>query len=128
MIIIDIPSVLAVLPVALELEKETLLLLIVYQITGPLGIFIDDFILLASELPTQHRILIVVDFNFDQMLPENVAKVDPLIQNSDLFQRLQYLNHIHGGLLDLIFDTSYSSAVSFLPSPYSDHFVLFLQI
>ena len=40
--------------------------------------FIDDFILLINELPTQHRMLIVGDFNLDQMLPEHVAKVDPL--------------------------------------------------
>ena len=46
---------------------------------GSHGSFIDDFILLVSELPTQHRMLIVDDFNFDQMSPEHVVKVDPLI-------------------------------------------------
>ena len=56
MIIIDIPSVLEVLPVILEIEQQTLLLVIVYCIPGPLGTFIDDFILLINELPTQHRI------------------------------------------------------------------------
>ena len=65
----------------------------------------DDFILLISELPTQHRILIVADFNLDQMLPENVAKVGPVIQNFNISQRSQYLTHIHGGLWDLVFDT-----------------------
>ena len=52
MIIIDIPSVLEVLPVVVEIEKETLLLAIVYCIPGPFGTFVDDFILLISELPT----------------------------------------------------------------------------
>ena len=42
------------------------------------------FILLINELPTQHRMLIVGNFNLDQMLPEHVAKVDPLIQNVDV--------------------------------------------
>ena len=41
---------------------------------------IDDFILLINELSTQHRILIVGDFNLNQMLPENITKTDPLIQ------------------------------------------------
>ena len=48
------------------------------------GTFIDDFVLLINELPTQQRILIVGDFNCDQMLPKNVAKVDSLIHNFSL--------------------------------------------
>ena len=49
---------------------------------GPLCCFIDDFILLINEMPTQHRMLIVGDFNLDQMLPEHVVKVDFTIFNS----------------------------------------------
>ena len=45
MIIIDIPSVLEVLLVVLEIEKETLLLIIVYHMPDPLGTFIDGFII-----------------------------------------------------------------------------------
>ena len=52
MIIIDIPSVLEVLSVVLEVERETLLLIIMYRMPGSLGTFIDDFILLINELPT----------------------------------------------------------------------------
>ena len=126
--VIEIPSALEVLPIVLEIGKETILLVIVYHIPGLLGSFIDDFISLINELPTQHRMLIVGDFNLDQMLPEHVAKVNPLIQNFNLSQRSQYSTHIHGGILDLVFDTSNSSAVSFLPSPFSDHLVLFFQI
>ena len=95
---------------------------------GPLGSFIDDFTFLINELPTQHRMLIVGDFNLDQMLPEHVAKVDPLIQNFSLSQRSRYSTHIHGGILDLVFDTSNSNIVSSLLSSSSDHFVLFFQV
>ena len=45
---------------------------------GPLNTFIDNFISWINELPTQHRVLIVGDFNL------NVVKVDPLIQNFNL--------------------------------------------
>ena len=62
MIVIDVPSVLELLPVVLEIRKETLLLVIVYCIPCPLSTFSD---LLINELPTQHRILIVGDFNLD---------------------------------------------------------------
>ena len=123
--VIEIPSVLEVLPIVLEIEKETNLFVIVYPMPGPLDSFIDDFISLIHELPTQHRMLVVVDFNLDQMLPEHVAKVDPLIQNLKLSQRSQYSTHIHGGMLDLVFDTLNSNTVSSLLSTYSDHFVVF---
>ena len=123
MIAIDVLSVSEVLPFVLEIEKETLLL--VHCIPGPLHTFINEFLLLINELPTQHRILIVGDFSLNQMLPENIAKVDPLIQNFNLSHWSQYSTHIHGALLDLVFDTSNSNAVSSLSSPYSDHFFLF---
>ena len=48
--------------------------------TGPLGSFIDDFILLINELPKQHRMLILGDFNL-----LIVVKVDPLIQLVSVF-------------------------------------------
>ena len=44
---------------------------------GSLGTFIDDFILLINELPTQHRILSGSNFNLDRKLPDNVSKFDP---------------------------------------------------
>ena len=81
-----------------------LLIIVYWRAPGPLNSFIDGFILLINELPTQHRIFIVGDFNLDQMLPANVAKVDPLIQNLNLSERSQYSAHIHGGLLDFVFD------------------------
>ena len=66
-------SVLEVLPIVLEIERDTILLAMVYRMPGPLGSFIDDFISLINELPTQHRLLITGDFNLDQMLPGHVA-------------------------------------------------------
>ena len=79
MIIIDIPSVLEVLPVVLEIQKEVLLLVKVCQMLGLVSTFIDDFILLITEQPTQFTMLTNGDFNLDQMLPENTVKVDTLI-------------------------------------------------
>ena len=94
----------------------------------PLGSFIDYFISLTDELPTQHKMLTVVDFNLDQMLPERVAKVETVIQNFNLSQRSQNSTHIHGGILNLVLDTSNSNTVSSLPSLFTDHFGLFFQI
>ena len=73
-----------VLPIVLEIERDIFLFLIVHCMTGPLGPFIDVIIFLINELPAQHSLLAVGDFNFSQMLSEHVAKVDPLIQNFNL--------------------------------------------
>ena len=43
--IIDIPSVLEILLVVLEIEKKDTLLVLVYRMSGPLPTFIDGFIL-----------------------------------------------------------------------------------
>ena len=61
---------------------------------GHPGNVIGDFILFINELPAQY-ISPTGDFNLDQMLLKNVAKVDPLIQNFDLSQLSQYSTHIH---------------------------------
>ena len=116
------------MPIVLEINKKTFLLVTVYRLPGPVYSFIDKFILLMNELPIQHRILIVGHFNLEKMLPENVANIAPLIQSFDLSQCSQYSTHIHGGILNLVFDSSNSNNTSVLPSPYSDHIVLFFQI
>ena len=63
--VIEIPSVLKILPIVLEIEKETFFIGNSVGMSGPLVSFIDDFILLINELPTQHRMLIVGDFNLN---------------------------------------------------------------
>ena len=119
------------LPVVLEIEMETFLLvivyLIVYCIPGPLDFFIDDFILSINELPAQHRILAVVILILIKcclsMLPKLIFwfKIWTCLS-------IHNIQLIYGEILDLVFDTSNSNIVSSLPSLYSDHFVRFLQI
>lgn len=58
-----------------------------------LAIFIDDFMKSINDLQTEHMILIAGDFNLGQMLPENVAKFDPLIKYFNLSQLSQYSTH-----------------------------------
>ena len=120
-------TTLEMLPVLIEIDNEYILLVLVYR-TGHIGNFINDFIEQLNLLPKQHRTLIVGDFNIDQMLNENVEKWHILVNEFQLHQRSQYSTHSHGGILDLVFDNKSSELVSWIPSPYSDHFVLFFQI
>ena len=62
------------------------------------------------------------------MLSENIEKVNPVIAHFNLHQRSQYSTHIHGGILDLFFDNKSIELVHWIPSPYSDHFILIFQI
>ena len=95
----ETPSVLEVLSIVLETERETILLVIVYRMPGPLGSFIEDFTSLISALPTQHRMLIVGDINLDQMLPRLILLFKILTCLS-----IHNIHIIHGGILDLVFD------------------------
>ena len=79
-------------------------------------------------LPPGYRTLVIGDFNLDQMLIENVEMFNPLFQQFNFHQRSRYSTHIHGGILDLVFDDNKSESVEWIPSPYSDHFVLLIQI
>ena len=117
---------LEVLPIVLETEKETLLLLIMYHMPGPLGSFIDDFFYWLMNC--QNNTDVNYWSNLDQILPEYVAKVDPLIQNFNLSQHSQYSTHIHGRILDLVFHIPNSNIVSSLLWPCSGCFVLFFEI
>ena len=110
--------------VVLEIEKETFLLVIVHQIPVPLGTTIDGLILLIYELPKQHRTLIVGDFNLDQMLPQNVAKVDTLIQNFNLSGFTLFKSYLWRSIGSCIGYFRFRT-VSSLPSLYNDCFFLF---
>ena len=66
--------------------QETILLVVVYCMPGPLGTFVDESIPTINELPTLHRALVVGDFNLDQMFPVNVVNIETLIQNFNLSQ------------------------------------------
>ena len=61
--------------------------------------------------------LIIGDFNLDQLLPEHVVKVGHLIQIFNLSQLSQYSPHIHEGISNRVFITSNSSNISSFRHP-----------
>ena len=50
-----------------------------------------------------------------------------LHQQFYLHQRSHFATHIHGGILDLA-DSGRCDPVAWTPSPYSDHFVILIQM
>ena len=92
-------------------------MVIVYWAPGPVGLFIDEFILLMNELPIQHRILIVGDFTFDQMLPENIANIAPLKFDSKFWSVSVFTIYIWGNIGSCIwfFQFQYCFSSTFTP-------------
>ena len=89
---------------------------------GPVGSFIGDSISLINELPAGCWLLVILILIkcYLSMLPK-------LILWFKILTCLIVHNIQHGGILDLVFDTSNSNTVSFLPSPFSDQFVLMIK-
>ena len=80
------------------------------------------------ELPTGYRTILLGDFNVDQRLEDNRKHFEELMKGFNFFQRSGYSTHIHGGILDLIFDNKSSNPSTWLPSPFSDHFIIFFDL
>ena len=112
----------------LDVNGLRILLVLLYRAPGPAGTFVDDLIVLIetilNDIHPVDRILLIGDFNLDQMLDENIHTTNPLLQRFHFHQHSHYSTHIQGGILDLVFDTNMGDCVSWIPSPYSDHFTL----
>ena len=118
-------DVLQLFPVVVKVENEHILLILVYRPPGPIGNFIQELIHQLGMLPTyKYRTMVVGDFNLDQLLSENVDMLRPLCTQFNFCQRSEYSTHIHGGILDLVFDNGRTEATEWMPSPYSDHFII----
>ena len=127
-------GVLEILPVLLEIEGEIVFLVLVYRRPGPIGTFVNTFIqtidqILADEpIQGNYRTLILGDFNWDQMLPQHVVSFNPFILHFRCHQRSNYTTHGKGGILDLVFDDKRDTDVDWMFSPYSDHFILLIEL
>ncbi len=62
------------------------------------------------------------------MLDTHVDLFNGLCTHFSLLQRSNYSTHIHGGILDLVFHNKKQDPVEWIPTPYSDHFVLIIDV
>jgi exonuclease III len=132
-VIKEFPAVneIEMLPVLLQINDEHVLIVLVYQPPGrPRNVFPYQLLQQLSRLNEvqTYRTIVLGDFNADHMLSENVTAYAELCQRFNFSQRSNYSTHIYGGILDLVFDTRKSSPVQWMPSPYSDHFVMMIDL
>ena len=65
----------------------------------------------------------------NQKSPEHQGCFTDLCIAFKLIQWLNWSTHEYGGILDLVFDSNRSKeSVNWMPSPYSDHFVLIIDL
>ena len=113
----------------MQYENEYIQVVLVYRKPGPIGNFIDELIEDLRSLSADYRTLIIGDFNLDQRLQCNVNAIEPLLTEFKMVQRSNFSTHIHGGILDLILDNgNCCDNVSWIPTPFSDHFILIFEI
>ena len=72
--------------------------------------------------------MLLGDFNFDQLDNAHLNRLQPLCSQFNFVQRVKYSTHILGGILDLVFDNGKTDSAEWMPSPYSDHFVILIQL
>ena len=76
----------------------------------------------------KYNTVLLGDFNLDQMHDPYVELFQNLCNQFAFTQRSNYSTHIHGGILDLVFHNRKSTPVEWIPSPYSDHFVIIFDV
>ena len=123
------------LPVLIEVDNEMLLLVVVYRRPGPFGTFVNGITHEINRLQQETcihgddiRTIVIGDFNCDQMLDQHVASFTPFSSNFNFHQRSKFSTHIKGGILDLVYDNKKATDVDWMFSPFSDHFILLIDL
>ena len=123
---------LEIFPVGVKVGQEKIMFVLVYRPQdASKRVFLHQ---LLSQLMTLHtgeyeRLIILGDFNLDQKSPEHSDCFAALMEHFDFIQRSTWSTHKFGGMLDLIFDNDKSKKpAEWIPSPYSDHFVLMFEL
>ena len=126
-------SQIEIMSALLSIEGEEVLIVLLYRPPSTnqqeIHNFIEDLTFQLNELQiNQYNTIVLGDFNLDQMLDAHVDLFNRICTQFSLFQRSNYSTHIHGGILDLVFHNKKQDPVEWIPTPYSDHFVLIIDI
>jgi ATP-dependent DNA helicase PIF1 len=114
----------------IEYEGSRIIVIIVYRPeTTPAREFMDGLVDEIDALPSDCRKVIVGDFNLDLRLISNHNLIDRYAQQLNMLQKVDYSTHIYGGILDLVFDTKNSKgSTDWMPTPFSDHFIIYYDL
>ena len=91
-------------------------------------LFLEELLAEVRAQPTDVRKVLVGDFNMDQLLKEYEEMVNSFAQQISMVQKVTYSTHKLGGILDLVIDSEPSGSVDWMPTPFSDHFVVYYNV
>ena len=127
-----VDNVFEMFTVGMIIGNEKLLLVLIYRPPSGSKIrFLNHLQDQIDRLPRENydRLIVLGDFNLDQKDPQHRTCFNPFMSRLDLIQRSTWSTHRYGGILDLIFDSDKSKLpVDWMPSPYSDHFILLVEL
>ena len=123
---------LEMLPVLVKVENERVMFVLVYRPQGtPKRTFLYQLLcqLMTFQAQKYERLIVLGDFNLDQKSPEHCNCFSTLMEHFDFIQRSTWSTHKFGGILDLIFDNDkLKKPAAWMPSPFSDHFILIFDL
>ena len=123
---------LEIFPLTVKIENEHIMFVLVYRPqTTPKRTFLHQLFSQLMSLPTSNyeRLIVLGDFNLDQKSPEHRDCFATLIEQFHFIQRSTYSTQKFGGILDLIFDNNQSKKpAEWMPSPFSDHFIMMFEL
>ena len=115
----------------MKIGNERVLMVLVYRPPkNHKNTFLLKLLQQVERLPRHDydRLIVLGDFNLDQK-SDHEGCFTEFCEYFDFIQRSTWSTHRHGGILDLVFDTDKSKEqVEWMPSPYSDHFVLLIEM
>ena len=117
--------------VAIEDEQALIVLLYRPPTTNQqlINLFIEELKQQLEQLDViKYNTLLLGDFNLDQMHDPYVELLQSICSQFAFTQRSNFSTHIHGGILDLVFHNRKTSPVEWIPSPYSDHFIVIIDV
>ena len=111
----------------MTIGEERVLIVLLYRPPGqaPTTAFVQSLMIELEHLRSNiseigYRTIVTGDFN----MSGNTDALNEVFPPTIFYQRSQYSTHVHGGILDLVYDDKKSDPVEWVPSPYSDHFVI----
>ena len=128
--VLNIVSELELLPLLVIINDKQYLIVLIYRppttsaplFAQSLQIELDN---LRQQIETENYATIVLgDFN----LPDNREIVNEALPPNIFHQRCLSPTHINGNILDLIFDDHSDIPAQWMPSPFSDHFTIFIDL
>jgi hypothetical protein len=113
----------------IQYKKDTnFIIMLVYRMPGAVHNFVERLTDQVRRLPIDKRIILLGDFNLDQRDGNNVDLFSEFREEFSFSQRSNFTTHTSGGILDLVFDNRNSTEVSFMPTPFSDHFIITFDV